>query len=521
MCLCPIDAILIKIASMGLKVRNLGKTIQELRPALTVLNNKFGFHVCGEGGEYETLTLDSPLFLKRIVLDCIDTIVESDDDFSSVAYIHVNEFHLEEKPIKSQERIHMEELLALPSEQVSSSVMEEVVPLSLEDCRNSINISHSKTGRFLSVQGSLKEEFGGISTQRQISSLLGYLSNEMSNEYGVDIRTNAVFVHLYLRDMDNFKQANQVYVNFFDPTQPPSRECVAFELPEGIEVAIEIISVDDCTLKSILHVQSISEWAPACIGPYSQACSVSGLIHLAGMIGLDPGTMQLVGIEEQMSRSLLSIDQVLEVVHSSSERVFCCTMYYVEQLLKQERLGKYIEQLFGWLENRITTFRTVMVKTLPRNSLVEVQLLCQPFDVAPEQNCEEVTFPSFKATNGEQCIVSGNTHYVLDYTTTTHAISAVVQVHMGWEFDLPTGLEVVCHQITASIAKSCKVSWECATSIRFFYNCDKSIVENLITKLNHQVELPLPVTILPVSQISPHKLLTVDARISIEVYYYQ
>ena len=111
MCTCPINAILIKIASMGLKVNHLGKSIQEMKPYLTSLHHKFGFHVCGEGGEYETLTLDSPLFLKRIVLDKVDTVVECSDEFSPVAYLHINEFHLEEKTEISPERQKMNELL--------------------------------------------------------------------------------------------------------------------------------------------------------------------------------------------------------------------------------------------------------------------------------------------------------------------------------------------------------------------------------------------------------------------------
>ena len=32
------------------------------------LHRKYGIHVCGEGGEYETFTLDCPLFKKRIVM---------------------------------------------------------------------------------------------------------------------------------------------------------------------------------------------------------------------------------------------------------------------------------------------------------------------------------------------------------------------------------------------------------------------------------------------------------------------
>lgn len=31
-------------------------------------NAKFGINICGEGGEYETMTIDCPLFLKKIVM---------------------------------------------------------------------------------------------------------------------------------------------------------------------------------------------------------------------------------------------------------------------------------------------------------------------------------------------------------------------------------------------------------------------------------------------------------------------
>lgn len=31
-------------------------------------HRKYGINVCGEGGEYETFTLDCPLFLKEIVM---------------------------------------------------------------------------------------------------------------------------------------------------------------------------------------------------------------------------------------------------------------------------------------------------------------------------------------------------------------------------------------------------------------------------------------------------------------------
>lgn len=66
---CEIEAIIIKVASLGLTPdRHLGKTIRELQPHLLKMQEKYGLNVCGEGGEYETFTLDCPLFKRRIVV---------------------------------------------------------------------------------------------------------------------------------------------------------------------------------------------------------------------------------------------------------------------------------------------------------------------------------------------------------------------------------------------------------------------------------------------------------------------
>ena len=49
-----------------------------------------------------------------------------------------------------------------------------------------------------------------------------------------------------------------------------------------MHVLIEFNCIADHCIspKSVLHVQSISEWAPACIGPYSQASMVSFFLFL-------------------------------------------------------------------------------------------------------------------------------------------------------------------------------------------------------------------------------------------------
>ena len=67
----PIHAILVKVAALGLEPdRHLGRTLAQMEPLLRRLSARFGCNVCGEGGEYESLVLDCPLFKHgRIVLD--------------------------------------------------------------------------------------------------------------------------------------------------------------------------------------------------------------------------------------------------------------------------------------------------------------------------------------------------------------------------------------------------------------------------------------------------------------------
>ena len=58
---------IVKTCSMGLTEAFLGNPIQTHREKFAKMKDQFGFNVCGEGGEYETVVFDSPLFKKKIV----------------------------------------------------------------------------------------------------------------------------------------------------------------------------------------------------------------------------------------------------------------------------------------------------------------------------------------------------------------------------------------------------------------------------------------------------------------------
>jgi len=61
------DIIVVQVAAYGMNESWLGRQLNdEAVDDLSVLHRKYGVHIMGEGGEYETLVLDAPIFKKRI-----------------------------------------------------------------------------------------------------------------------------------------------------------------------------------------------------------------------------------------------------------------------------------------------------------------------------------------------------------------------------------------------------------------------------------------------------------------------
>lgn len=96
---------------------------------------------------------------------------------------------------------------------------------------------------------------------------------------------NVLYIHLYIANMDEFALANEEYVKFITQEKcrfgVPSRSTIGLPLLQvGLGKAyIEVLASKDHT-KNVLHVQSISEWAPSCIGPYSQVRHLSILYSI-------------------------------------------------------------------------------------------------------------------------------------------------------------------------------------------------------------------------------------------------
>ncbi|XP_028577497.2 diphthine--ammonia ligase isoform X2 [Podarcis muralis] len=283
-----LQAIIIKVAAFGLDPdKHLGKTLDEMEPYLLELSEKYGVHICGEGGEYETFTLDCPLFKKKIVVDLSEVVVHSADAFAPVAYLRLLKLHLEDKvqPLSKALAVscscekHFEE-----NTQPTSDERKEAACI-IWDTSGCTSVKSNKTletsvkspqgYQWLTGINALLNASEGGSVQESAKNVFSSLRAHL-NSKGLEL-TDIILVHLYMKSMKDFAVINSVYVTAFDLC-PPARVCVEVPLPEGLLFQMDCLAQKydgmtgepPCQQKQVLHVQSISHWAPANIGPYSQ-----------------------------------------------------------------------------------------------------------------------------------------------------------------------------------------------------------------------------------------------------------
>ncbi len=122
------------------------------------------------------------------------------------------------------------------------------------------------------------------------------------------------------------------------------------------------------------HLQYVhSNDAPKAIGPYSQAIKVGEFVYTAGQVALDTATMQLVDgdVRVQTDRVMKNLAAVLAAANTSLGRVVKTTVFLAD-------MGDFTamnEVYAGHFGDHRPARSTVAVKTLPRNALVEIDVV--------------------------------------------------------------------------------------------------------------------------------------------------
>ncbi|KAG2349032.1 hypothetical protein BDR05DRAFT_873705 [Suillus weaverae] len=396
-----INSVLIKVAGIGLTVKHLGKTLNEMQEILTKLNRLYGLHICGEGGEYETLTLDSPLFKHRIVLDETEVVMHTDNEFAPVAYLRIKRASLHPKESSTDGRVEVLPLLEDRFGELKNVVENSV----LDRHENSSSGTYEPTnkpyrildlpsthaiGSWLAIGNihpdpSLDSE---TPLEEQVRDCFTQLQGILESH---DLRMeDVVNITLLLPSLATkvFAAANKAYAEFFG-VSPPSRACVGVDLPEGVGVMLECVARKDDTRRA-LHVQGLSYWAPANIGPYSQAVTVEPYVFVSGQIGLLPPSLTLPSPPSLALETALVFqhtDRVIRAANTTGGHVLL-SLYWLVHDADSIHTRRACET---FCEETPTLF--LVVASLPRGARIEKQVLVHTgeFTVPDEDTFTQVS----------------------------------------------------------------------------------------------------------------------------------
>lgn len=316
-----LDARIIKVASGGLDEGILWENVASNRTKSRLVRAMERFGVVGdgaalgEGGEFETLAIDgpSPLWKSSIEVTSDDMVVCAGEAGSASVKIKNARLVPKENIVTnatSLSNLRSPPLLddkfeQLQEELVQSCRKQTTEPLehSTEDASCVSPETLGASSMWLSrttpqgVMISNATARGGTAGE-QIEAIMKQLVNDF-----MITPSSVAYTTILLRSMSDFGAVNAAYGSMLSAPSPPARVTVACGglLPDDTLVSLSILTLTEQAqkVKQGLHVQSRSYWAPANIGPYSQAISIpantqdSGpsIVHVAGQIPLSPSSM--------------------------------------------------------------------------------------------------------------------------------------------------------------------------------------------------------------------------------------
>lgn len=169
------------------------------------------------------------------------------------------------------------------------------------------------------------------------------------------------------------------------PSPPPARRDGALAasitaLPAPLIASIAALVLLACEVADIPRIPDApdaprvieTDRAPPAIGPYSQGILVGNTLYLAGQLGMDPETGELVegGIVPETRRALDNLGAVLEAAGFGFEDVVQSQVF----LADLEEFGAMNEVYAGYFGDAPPARATVEAARLPRDARVEIML---------------------------------------------------------------------------------------------------------------------------------------------------
>ncbi|KAF7542361.1 hypothetical protein G7Z17_g11647 [Cylindrodendrum hubeiense] len=326
-----LEARIIKVASAGLDEGHLWERVssedgaRRVKSALRKFGSAGGAAALGEGGEFETLVVDGPanLFKKRIGIPEHGRKIVREG--GGCSWLMLGGARLEEKSDPAQDlTVRTPDLLDPRFKAILDGL--QFAPLtqaSMQSFRSSHRSALFSGGGSGSASADVDVLYWSVfaepsSSERSIQEETIQVVDKirgLATAAALD-PSDITNTFIVLRRMSDFPKVNGEYGKLFLKPNPPSRVTISCGdlLPLGTNIAVYLTA--PCSKRTVgrdgLHVQSRSYWAPANIGPYSQAINMpvnvqerdmsdnprpleTGVrsISIAGQIPLIPATMLL------------------------------------------------------------------------------------------------------------------------------------------------------------------------------------------------------------------------------------
>ncbi|RPB20298.1 hypothetical protein L211DRAFT_841813 [Terfezia boudieri ATCC MYA-4762] len=348
-----LDARIVKVAAIGLDPDSFlwqNVTSRQVRMKLRILKDRWGVHIAGEGGEYETIVVEGPGWRTRLAVDnrngdALKLIVGD----SGVGHLKILKAGWEkigdgrgEEQANWVRDLRKPQLLNKYFRKIFEAVGggEESGEVEIE--KQELEVSLGSAPGLSAVHGSIPvtsyiignnitiNNISAPNSSKEMMDIMALLKKHLAKYHGDSNPSSAVsdwsswfakitHITLLLRSMADFGTVNASYNQYFLHPNPPARVCVAIgdAMPAGCNILVHVQASTSCERRG-LHIQGRSYWAPANIGPYSQAISTQGLVYISGQIPLASPTMDLPRREDLPGGSeggMLEFQTVLAMQH--------------------------------------------------------------------------------------------------------------------------------------------------------------------------------------------------------------
>lgn len=355
-----LEARIIKVASAGLDESYLWSVVSSEEGSAKVQRalRKFGAvegASLGEGGEFETLVVRGPKSLFKMSIAVPENGRRVVQEGGGSVWLALRDAQLQ--PLEAEKEgssVRQPELLDERFEAILGSLTGAATTVADVDytAKRRVAVEVSPTDDLLQLRFVADQDIAKASVEEETRHLVGQIQKKLSQHSLAPADITSVVI--VLRRMADFPKINTQYGNLFDRPNPPSRVTISSGdlLPEGRNVLIYVTApkYPAQSNRDGLHVQSRSYWAPANIGPYSQAVGISVDInrsklkttYVAGQIPLIPSTMLLPALSAT-SRHLqitLSLQHLWRIGVDRGIQAWSSAVGYFEKSSSQQEMKR-------------------------------------------------------------------------------------------------------------------------------------------------------------------------------------